>query len=299
MTWLDDADLVIAADGGAASLDRVGRRARRPRRRPRLDRSTARRAVRGRRAPASSATRSTRRRPTPSSPSRWRSEPAGSRWSCSARWAERGSITSWPTCSCSPTPALAGRDVRAVRGGRECASVRAGERLDLDGSTGELVTLLPVGGDAVGVTTDGLRWPLDGATLRIGRSRGSRTRCRRRAGIGSDHQRHAARRRDSIRRRTRMTTTNPPNAWRMVDVVVAAAWPLPSASCSWPGMPSTRPPCRSSLSCRPRRRSCTGLAPPRSARRPDRPPPRRRRSSAVSSRRRSRSCSDHRTASTH
>jgi thiamine pyrophosphokinase len=37
---------------------------------------------------------------------------------------------------------------------------------------GDTVTLLPVGGDVTGVTTDGLRWPLRAATLRMGRSRG-------------------------------------------------------------------------------------------------------------------------------
>ena len=118
---------------------------------------------------------------------------------------------------------LAGRDVRAVRGGTRVRAVHAGERLDLDGSTGELVTLLPVGGDAVGVTTEGLRWPLDGATLRMGRSRG----------LSNEVVAAPA----SVRitngtllvvetasgGETRMTTTDPPNAWRMVDVVVAAA----------------------------------------------------------------------------
>jgi thiamine pyrophosphokinase len=40
------------------------------------------------------------------------------------------------------------------------------------GRIGDLVTLLPIGGEATGITTDGLRWPLDAATLRMGRSRG-------------------------------------------------------------------------------------------------------------------------------
>ena len=34
------------------------------------------------------------------------------------------------------------------------------------------MTLLPLGGDAYGVTTQGLRWSLDAATLAVGRSRG-------------------------------------------------------------------------------------------------------------------------------
>ena len=37
---------------------------------------------------------------------------------------------------------------------------------------GDTVSLLPLGGDVAGVTTAGLRWPLAGATLRVGRSRG-------------------------------------------------------------------------------------------------------------------------------
>jgi thiamine pyrophosphokinase len=53
--------------------------------------------------------------------------------------------------------------VRAVRGGR---------RLSLRGEAGDLVTLLPIGGDAEGVTAVGLRWSLDAATLPMGRSRG-------------------------------------------------------------------------------------------------------------------------------
>ena len=44
--------------------------------------------------------------------------------------------------------------------------------VDLEGEVGDLVTLLPVAGDAQGVTTTGLRWPLSGATLSLGRSRG-------------------------------------------------------------------------------------------------------------------------------
>jgi len=69
-------------------------------------------------------------------------------------------------------PALAGRDLRAVRGGTVARAIHAGERLLLGAGQGNLVTLLPVGGDARGVTTEGLRWPLDAAVLRLGRSRG-------------------------------------------------------------------------------------------------------------------------------
>jgi thiamine pyrophosphokinase len=42
----------------------------------------------------------------------------------------------------------------------------------MTGAAGSLVTLLPVGGDASGITTIGLQFPLRGATLRPGTSRG-------------------------------------------------------------------------------------------------------------------------------
>jgi thiamine pyrophosphokinase len=48
----------------------------------------------------------------------------------------------------------------------------AGERLELEGAPGDLVTLLPVDGDGVGVRTAGLRYPLSGETLSLGRTRG-------------------------------------------------------------------------------------------------------------------------------
>lgn len=69
-------------------------------------------------------------------------------------------------------PALAGRQVRLVRGPTTIRIARGGERLWLGGETGEAVTLLPVGGPATGVTTHGLRWTLRDATLQMGRSRG-------------------------------------------------------------------------------------------------------------------------------
>jgi thiamine pyrophosphokinase len=46
-----------------------------------------------------------------------------------------------------------------------------GERR-LDGTPGELLTLVPLGGPARGVTTDGLEYPLAGETLEPGTSRG-------------------------------------------------------------------------------------------------------------------------------
>lgn len=69
-------------------------------------------------------------------------------------------------------PSLAGTDVRLIDRATSVRAIRDGESLDLVGSVGDLVTLLPLGTDAVGVTTRGLRWALEGATLAAGRSRG-------------------------------------------------------------------------------------------------------------------------------
>jgi thiamine pyrophosphokinase len=69
-------------------------------------------------------------------------------------------------------PALGDREVRIVHGPTTVRALGGGHRLALAGVAGDLVTLLPIGGDAIGVRIDGVRWPLAGATLRLGRSRG-------------------------------------------------------------------------------------------------------------------------------
>lgn len=69
-------------------------------------------------------------------------------------------------------PALRGRDLSIVRGRTSVRALHAGEPLLLKGAAGDLVTLLPIGGDAEGVTTTGLRWPLGAEALLVGRSRG-------------------------------------------------------------------------------------------------------------------------------
>ena len=67
---------------------------------------------------------------------------------------------------------LAGRSVRAVRGRTTVRVLHADHGLALEGRPGDVVTLLPLGIDATGVTTRGLRWELADATLCAGRSRG-------------------------------------------------------------------------------------------------------------------------------
>jgi thiamine pyrophosphokinase len=76
-------------------------------------------------------------------------------------------------------PALAGLavrlyDERAARLSLLAAAPGDGEpaRTELPGHVDDLVTLVPLGGSAEGVTTEGLRYPLSGETLTPGTSRG-------------------------------------------------------------------------------------------------------------------------------
>jgi len=170
-SWLDGADQVIAADGGAASLDRVGRL---PDRligdldsiEPSLVSRLAGAGVRIERHPPDKEASDTE---------------------LAVEAAIAAGATEVVLLGAFGGPrvdhelanlllladaALAGRDIRAVRGGTVVRAVHGGGRANLRGAVGDVVTLLPVGSDATGVTTDGLRWPLASATLRLGRSRG-------------------------------------------------------------------------------------------------------------------------------
>jgi thiamine pyrophosphokinase len=62
-------------------------------------------------------------------------------------------------------------DVRVVRDETSVRAVSGGGRLILEGASGDIVTLLAIG-DARGVTTEGLAYPLAGERLRLGESRG-------------------------------------------------------------------------------------------------------------------------------
>ena len=68
-------------------------------------------------------------------------------------------------------PRLAGCDVRLLDATVRIRLVGPG-RADLGGRIGDLVSLLPFAGDASGLTTDGLRYPLRDESLRSGPSRG-------------------------------------------------------------------------------------------------------------------------------
>jgi thiamine pyrophosphokinase len=69
-------------------------------------------------------------------------------------------------------PGYDGVRLEARRGVLRVRAVRGEGSLSLAGPVGGLVTLLPVNGDAVGVTTEGLRYALRDETLRFGRARG-------------------------------------------------------------------------------------------------------------------------------
>ena len=64
------------------------------------------------------------------------------------------------------------RDLRIVRGRTLVRAMHGPGSMAIEAEIGGLVTLLPVGGDAEGVRTAGLRYPLAGETLSFGRSRG-------------------------------------------------------------------------------------------------------------------------------
>lgn len=53
-----------------------------------------------------------------------------------------------------------------------CGTAKLGGELVLSGEPGRLVSLIPCGGDAAGIKTEGLRWSLASETLPLGTSRG-------------------------------------------------------------------------------------------------------------------------------
>jgi thiamine pyrophosphokinase len=78
----------------------------------------------------------------------------------------------WANLMLLADPGYNGVHIEARRGSLRIRALRARGSLQLDGPVGTLVTLLPVAGDAVGVRTEGLRYPLAGDALRFGRARG-------------------------------------------------------------------------------------------------------------------------------
>jgi len=71
---------------------------------------------------------------------------------------------------CRPTAASV--EVRTATGTAHVLHGDGPNFIDITGTTDQVVTLLPVGGAARGVTTSGLKWELDNATLQPGTGRG-------------------------------------------------------------------------------------------------------------------------------
>ena len=169
--WLDRADLLIAADGGAASLDRLGRR-------PDVlvgDLDSADAALVERLMDAGTRVeRHDHDKEASDTELALEAAIAAGATEVLLLGALGGERVDHELANLLllADPALAGRDVRLIRGPIAVRALRTGTSVALGGGPGDLVTLLPVGGDAAGVTTRGLRWALDGATLRLGRSRG-------------------------------------------------------------------------------------------------------------------------------
>jgi thiamine pyrophosphokinase len=63
-------------------------------------------------------------------------------------------------------------DFRLVDGQQQVTLIRPHETIDIQGKPGDIVSLIPIGGDANGVTTSGLQYPLKVETLFFGTTRG-------------------------------------------------------------------------------------------------------------------------------
>ncbi len=69
-------------------------------------------------------------------------------------------------------PGLGHLSIRLVDGPQEILPLRAGDSLEIWGRPGDTVSLIPIGGDARGVTSEGLEYPLAGGTLPFGSTLG-------------------------------------------------------------------------------------------------------------------------------
>lgn len=67
---------------------------------------------------------------------------------------------------------LSGIRMRMIDGAQEVTLMRDEDQLILNGQAGDILSLIPFGGDALGVTTQGLEYALDSETLYFGATRG-------------------------------------------------------------------------------------------------------------------------------
>ena len=68
--------------------------------------------------------------------------------------------------------ALASLRISLLDGPQEILFIRSGEQRQVRGRAGDTLSLIPLGGDAQGITTQGLEYPLNGETLYSGSTRG-------------------------------------------------------------------------------------------------------------------------------
>jgi thiamine pyrophosphokinase len=64
------------------------------------------------------------------------------------------------------------RVIRMITGDQEAVLLKAGQQITIHGKNGSIVSLIPLSSDAKGVTTHGLRYPLDNETLVFAATRG-------------------------------------------------------------------------------------------------------------------------------
>lgn len=67
-------------------------------------------------------------------------------------------------------PGLQGVDVHIVDGNQTAFLIR--NQASIPGKPGDTVSIIPIGGDAIGVTNTGFEWPLTEETLALGTTRG-------------------------------------------------------------------------------------------------------------------------------
>jgi thiamine pyrophosphokinase len=67
---------------------------------------------------------------------------------------------------------LSGATIRIIDGRHEIMLLHAGKEITFYGEKGDILSLIPLGRDALGITTIGLEYPLKNDVLRLGSSRG-------------------------------------------------------------------------------------------------------------------------------